>query len=69
MRQQAPQREFASAANAPHGFEHVVYRCLEKEPARRFQDVAQLAMALAPFGSHATRDRALGVARVLSVAA
>jgi eukaryotic-like serine/threonine-protein kinase len=53
---------------SPAGFEQIVYRCLEKDPARRFQDVAQLAMALAPFGGPMTRERAFGVARVLSVA-
>ena len=52
--------------NIPRGFERVVQRCLEKDPARRFQDVAQLASALAPFGGPGTRDRALGVARVLA---
>jgi eukaryotic-like serine/threonine-protein kinase len=51
----------------PRGFEHVVHRCLEKDPARRFQDVAQLAIALAPFGDGKVRERALGVARVLSI--
>jgi hypothetical protein len=51
---------------APPGFERVVHRCLEKEPARRFQDVGQLATALAPFGGPAVRERALGVTRVLS---
>src|SRR5262245_43285440 len=53
-------------ANVTRGFEQVVYRCLEKDPARRFQDVGQLAMALAPFGGPMTKERALGVARVLS---
>ncbi|HSO34630.1 MAG TPA: serine/threonine-protein kinase [Labilithrix sp.] len=33
------------------GFEHVVHRCLEKDPARRFQTVADLAAALAPFAA------------------
>jgi len=40
---------------------------LETDPARRFQDVAQLAMVLAPFGGPRSRGRALGVARVLSM--
>jgi len=31
------------------GFEHVVNRCLEKDPLRRFQTIADLAAALAPF--------------------
>ncbi len=33
----------------PDGFEAVVRRCLEKDPARRFQTAAELAAALAPF--------------------
>jgi serine/threonine-protein kinase len=53
---------------APAGFERVVYRCLEKDPARRFQDVGQLATALASHGGPTVRERALGVTRVLSVA-
>jgi len=31
-------------------FSAVVFRCLEKDPANRFQDVGQLAAALAPLG-------------------
>src|SRR6185503_20181357 len=53
-------------AGVPRGFEQVVYRCLEKDPSRRYQDVGQLATALAAFGGPMTRERALGVARVLS---
>jgi hypothetical protein len=52
----------------PPGFERVVYRCLEKDPARRFPDVGQLAAALAPFGVPATRERAVSAARMLSAA-
>jgi serine/threonine-protein kinase len=50
------------------GFDAVVARCLEKDPARRFQDVATLAQALAPFAGPAGRELALGAARVLHVA-
>ncbi|MCL2724348.1 MAG: protein kinase [Polyangiaceae bacterium] len=35
----------------PSGFESVVRRCLEKEPAKRFQSVADLANALTPYAS------------------
>jgi serine/threonine-protein kinase len=35
----------------PQSFEAVVMRCLEKEPALRFQDIGELAIALAPFAS------------------
>jgi tRNA A-37 threonylcarbamoyl transferase component Bud32 len=55
-----------AAAHLPRGFDQVVYRCLEKDPARRFQSVAELAMALAPFGGTASRARALGAARILA---
>src|SRR5262245_471738 len=50
------------------GFNAVIAQCLEKEPARRFQDVAALARALAPFAGPAGRALALGAARVLHAA-
>jgi serine/threonine protein kinase len=34
----------------PTGFVDVVGRCLEKDPARRFTTIAELAVGLAPFG-------------------
>lgn len=34
----------------PSGLQAVVARCLEKDPARRFSNVAELARALLPFG-------------------
>jgi serine/threonine protein kinase len=39
----------------PAGLEAVVGRCLEKDPSRRFQDVAELAGALHPFAPTRTR--------------
>jgi serine/threonine-protein kinase len=33
----------------------IVYRCLEKDPARRFQNVAELAHALAPYAQSETQ--------------
>jgi len=50
------------------GFDLVVARCLEKDPARRFQDVAALAQALVPFGGHQARELAIGAARILNAA-
>ena len=41
----------APLVNVPASFAATVYRCLEKEPARRFQHVGELAAALAPLGS------------------
>ncbi|MGH7283477.1 MAG: serine/threonine-protein kinase [Polyangiaceae bacterium] len=35
----------------PAQLERIVMRCIEKEPAARYQDVAELADALRPFGS------------------
>jgi serine/threonine-protein kinase len=35
----------------PEGLEAVVLQCLEKDPSKRFSSVAELATALAPFGS------------------
>jgi serine/threonine protein kinase len=42
----APLRRLA--VPVPRGLDEVVHRCLEKDPARRFQNVAELARALAP---------------------
>ncbi len=44
----------------------VLARALAKSPAGRFQDIAQLARALAPFGGPTAHDTANAVARVLS---
>ena len=42
----------------PEGLEEVILRCLEKEPEKRYDDVAAFAEALAPFGSDAGRASA-----------
>jgi eukaryotic-like serine/threonine-protein kinase len=44
-----PTPPMESPHQLPDGFEAVVRRCLEKDPARRFQTAADLAAALAPF--------------------
>jgi serine/threonine-protein kinase len=46
-------------------FETVIKRCLEKEPARRFGNIADLAAALAPFAGPRGPELAAAVARVL----
>jgi serine/threonine protein kinase len=46
-------------------FELVIARCLEKDPAKRFQSVAELAAALAPFAGVAGESLAAAVGRVL----
>jgi serine/threonine-protein kinase len=49
----------------PPAIDHVVLRCLEKEPAKRFQNVADLASALEPFGPPNAREMVQRVASVL----
>lgn len=41
----------ARAPSVPPALDDAVMRCLERDPARRFQSVAELAQALAPFAS------------------
>jgi serine/threonine-protein kinase len=53
----------------PQGLESVVMRCLEKDPLRRFPDVAALATALAPFGSAEARVGAERIARLTRASA
>ena len=49
----------------PPTFQAIVARCLEKDPQRRYHDVAELAAALAPFGGPRGYELANGVTRVL----
>ena len=51
----------------PPEFQQVVYRCLEKDPSRRFQELASLAVALAPFAGARGHEMAAGVARILNM--
>ena len=37
--------------DVPPGLEQAIHRCLERDVARRFQNVAELGAAMAPFGS------------------
>ncbi|MCE9573819.1 MAG: protein kinase, partial [Deltaproteobacteria bacterium] len=54
-------------AAMPAGFDQVVLRCLEKDPANRFANVAELAAALVPFGAASALESAQRIARVLQV--
>jgi serine/threonine-protein kinase len=48
----------------PPALDGVIMRCLEKDPARRFPEVASLAQALAPFGPPDARAAAERIARL-----
>ena len=50
---------------APEGLAAVLLRCLEKDPARRFQDIGELARALAPYASEASRLSVDRISRVV----
>jgi hypothetical protein len=51
--------------DAPDGLAWVVLRCLEKNRDTRFSSVAELAVALAPFGSAGAQRSAERISRVL----
>jgi serine/threonine protein kinase len=52
---------------APDGLAAALLRCLEKDPDRRFQDIAELAEALAPYASAASRISIDRIGRVVRV--
>jgi serine/threonine-protein kinase len=49
---------------APAGFEDVIRKCLEKDPANRYGSIAELAAALVPFGPPNASEMAKRIARV-----
>lgn len=53
------------ASRVPDGLADIVLRCLEKDPAERYQDVAELAAALAPFAK-LDASHAAAAARMLA---
>jgi serine/threonine-protein kinase len=52
-------------ANIPIAVEEAVLRCLEKDPAARFATAAELARAIAPFGTTLARESCARIERVL----
>src|SRR5687768_11825024 len=50
----------------PKPLDAIVFRCLEKDRARRPANVAELSAALAPFGSAETAQRAERIARIVA---
>ena len=54
-------------SHGPFGLGDVVLRCLEKDPSKRFTNVAQLARALEPWAPPRARGSVDRVARTLSV--
>ncbi len=51
--------------DVPSSLDEVILRCLQLEPEARYDDVAELAAALAPFGPEGSLARADGIARIL----
>ncbi|HXJ18873.1 MAG TPA: serine/threonine-protein kinase [Polyangia bacterium] len=56
-------------AEIPPPLEALVTRCLEKDPTRRFQDIAALAAALGPFAPASSADVPARIARIVSTGA
>jgi serine/threonine-protein kinase len=65
LAQPAP-RVVSLRPDVPPGLDEIVQRCLDKDPAQRFCDVADLAEALAPFGNSRSAHSVERVSRILS---
>jgi len=62
---QPPPRLCQWRQDVPQGLQAVVDHCLEKDPAKRYLDVAELAVALIPYGTDRGRLSAEAAWRVL----
>jgi serine/threonine-protein kinase len=60
-----PMRNFR--ASVPEGLDVIVSRCLGRKPDQRYASVAELALALAPFGSASARQSVERICGVLGV--
>jgi eukaryotic-like serine/threonine-protein kinase len=54
--------------DVPKGLEHVIFRCLERDPAARYPDVGELARALAPFGTVVAQSQIADIEANLAIA-
>ena len=52
----------------PPGIEQVILKCLEKDRSRRYQNVAELAVALGPFGPKRSRASVERTSRIIHAA-
>jgi serine/threonine-protein kinase len=65
----APPRLREDRPDAPMGLERVVLRCLEKDPARRYPTIAELAAALVPFATPRGQSAAAKMIKPVAAAA
>jgi serine/threonine-protein kinase len=65
---QAPEPLRNRRPDLPPGIEQVILKCLEKDRNLRYQNVAELAVALAPFGPKRTRTSVERVSRIIHAA-
>jgi serine/threonine-protein kinase len=56
-------------AGIPPGLQAVIFRCLEKDRNARYQNIAEFADALAPFGPERARTSSERIARTVAMAA
>ncbi len=55
-------------SDIPEGLQAIIDKCLEKDPAKRYLNMAELAIALMPFGTKRGRIAGEGAVRVLQTA-